>query len=101
MDRAINEYEFINIKPVAIALGPTEYLSFREVEIQKYQQIPDDKPLAHNVELSFRGLPIYSIEIDGIHILGQREQALQTLTLRQLHKLPYMKMGIKGEEQAK
>lgn len=102
MDRAINEYLYVQLTPSAIALGPHEYLSFREVEGKKMQRREtttvgtDYTPPP--TELSFRGYPIYSTEIDGIHILGQRDNAVKSMWYRERNRLPFLMMGIKGEE---
>lgn len=99
MERAINEYLFVGIEPSAIALGPHEYLSFREVEGKKLQSVTTctvgTEPIT--VEMSFRGYPIFSIEIDGIHILGQRDAAIKSMWYRERNRLPFLMMGIKGE----
>lgn len=102
MDRAVNEYIFVGIKPTAIALGPHEYLSFREVEIKKQQLVPTTTTVSSEytpppTELSFRGYPIYSTETDGIHILGQRDAAMKSMYYRAKNRLPFLMMGIKGE----
>lgn len=102
MERAIHEYKAVGINPTAIALGPHEYLSFREVEAVKAHWFHDTCTVSsHDAqpisEMTFHGLPIFSTEIDGVHILGQRDSAVKSMWYRERNRLPFLMMGIKGE----
>jgi len=57
-----NAYEVLNFHPVAIALGPIEYLSFQYIECQVG-------------ELRFYDLPIYLQERAGITMLFEGKEA--------------------------
>jgi hypothetical protein len=73
MEQAIYEHKVAGRGPTAIALGPHEYLSFSNIEIAKGCRFPCSASLA---TMSFLGLPVFSIEIDGVHILGERTLAV-------------------------
>lgn len=105
--RAVYEYKAVHIEPQAIALGPHEYLSFREVESRKHPlrestgtvSAAEPPSNSYTTEMSFMGYPIFSTEVDGIHILGQRDAAMKSMYYRARNRLPFLAMGIKGEDQ--
>lgn len=69
---SLNAYRQHGINAIAIALGPTEFLSWVLIESRDIQRSTTATSCGNGcqkAEYEFEGLPLYAVDIDGIHIM--------------------------------